>query len=423
MTFKKAIGKIHLWLGLISGIIVIVLGITGSIIAFEDEIKSVVYKARLYVDSVQSASLPLSQLHENARKSLPADIPFERLWVHNDPQRTVRFGAWHTNDNTDGIWYWNGKYNYYHVYLDPYTGQMKKLEDYNLDFFTVVLQLHMRLLLKHDIGKTIVGVSVLIFVISLITGLVLWWPKKRKKAVKQRLWFQWKSTTNWKRKNYDLHNIMGFYAMLLALIIALTGLVWSFDWFDDGVKWIANGGKTIEEKKEKVVSDTTHVNAQYPIDKVFQNVKQKYPNAEEYSIRLPQKVSDTYSVIIVMNKKSDYVWAEYDQFTGKELSITTFADKNNGEKLRAMNYDIHVGKILGLPGKILAFFASLVSASLPVTGFIIWWGRRNKKRSKNNKKRSTSQRNAARPKLESKQHNGAVKSHLTEPKARNTEGE
>ena len=51
-----------------------------------------------------------------------------------------------------------------------------------------------------------------------------------------------------------------------------------------------------------------------------------------------------------------------------------------------MNYDIHTGAIIGLPGKILAFCAGLVVASLPVTGFTIWWGRRNKERKKGKSK-------------------------------------
>jgi uncharacterized iron-regulated membrane protein len=48
-----------------------------------------------------------------------------------------------------------------------------------------------------------------------------------------------------------------------------------------------------------------------------------------------------------------------------------------------MNYDIHTGAIIGLPGKILAFFASLIVASLPITGFYIWWGRKQKQKIKN----------------------------------------
>ncbi len=73
----------------------------------------------------------------------------------------------------------------------------------------------------------------------------------------------------------------------------------------------------------------------------------------------------------------------YDQYTGQELPATgsyagTFKDAKLADKIVRMNYDIHVGAVLGLPGKILAFFASLIAASLPVTGFIIWWGRRKK---------------------------------------------
>ncbi len=51
---------------------------------------------------------------------------------------------------------------------------------------------------------------------------------------------------------------------------------------------------------------------------------------------------------------------------------------NVSQKIMRMNYDVHVGAIAGLPGKILAFFLSAIIASLPVTGFLIWWGRRKK---------------------------------------------
>jgi uncharacterized iron-regulated membrane protein len=69
---------------------------------------------------------------------------------------------------------------------------------------------------------------------------------------------------------------------------------------------------------------------------------------------------------------------QFDQYTGRFLAEKNHKDKNFGEKLITANYDIHVGAILGLPGKILAFIASFICGMLPVTGFIIWWGRRNK---------------------------------------------
>jgi uncharacterized iron-regulated membrane protein len=69
---------------------------------------------------------------------------------------------------------------------------------------------------------------------------------------------------------------------------------------------------------------------------------------------------------------------QFDQYTGQLLNITHAARKSRGQQLLEMNYDIHVGAIGGLPGKIIAFIISLICASLPVTGFYIWWEKRKK---------------------------------------------
>src|SRR5690606_39818843 len=80
--------------------------------------------------------------------------------------------------------------------------------------------------------------------------------------------------------------------------------------------------------------------------------------------------------------KLDYRY--YDQYTLEELPVDhiygRYHEASAADKLMRMNYDIHTGAILGLPGKFLVFFASLLCASLPVTGFVIWWGRSNKKK-------------------------------------------
>jgi uncharacterized iron-regulated membrane protein len=63
------------------------------------------------------------------------------------------------------------------------------------------------------------------------------------------------------------------------------------------------------------------------------------------------------------------------RYTGRQIGAERYRDKDTGERLRAMNYDIHLGRIAGLPGRIAAFLASLVAASLPITGALIWWNR------------------------------------------------
>ncbi|CAD0009155.1 PepSY-associated TM helix domain-containing protein [Flavobacterium chungangense] len=380
MSLKKRILKIHLWLGLGSGLIVVILGITGCIYVFEEELRPVVHEY-YHVEAVKNKRLPVSELIEIAKKA-NKDKPqqsLSSLKVINDDERTVIISFFEELDK-DAIWYWN-RYQSTYIYLDPYTGSVKKREEYNFEFFVFVRMLHQTLCLNSNIGDPIVGSATIIFIISLITGLILWWPKN-KQAAKQRFWFRWKNTTKWKRKNYDLHNILGYYMMIFALIIALTGLVWAFDCYDKGVQWVFNGGKTIKKESKIIESDTTHFTRKSSVDTIYNTLQKLHPEAESYFVFLPEANDSTATVGTFTKHESrfDDVAIQFDQYTAKILKTTTYNEKNNGEKFRFINYDLHVGSILGLAGKILAFIASLVSASLPITGFLIWWGRKNKKK-------------------------------------------
>lgn len=380
MSLKKLILKIHLWLGLSSGIIVVILGITGCIYVFEEELRPIVHEY-YHVEAVKNKRLPISKLIQIAKKA-NKDNPKQLLSsfkVINDDQRTVIISFFEELDK-DAIWYWN-RYQSTYVYLDPYTGSVKKREEYNFEFFVFVRMLHQTLCLNSKIGDPIVGSATIIFILSLITGLILWWPKN-KQAAKQRFWFRWKNTTKWKRKNYDLHNILGYYMMIFALIIALTGLVWAFDCYDKGIQWVFNGGKTIKKESKIIESDTAHFTQKSSVDKIYNTLQKLDPEAKSYFVFLPEANNSTATVGTFTKYESrfDDVAIQFDQYTAKILKTTTYRDKNNGEKFRFINYDLHVGSILGLAGKILAFIASLVSASLPITGFLIWWGRNNKKK-------------------------------------------
>ena len=377
MTFKKLILKIHLWLGLSSGLIVVILGVTGCLYVFEEELRPLVHDY-YYSDQLKDKKLPLSEIIEIAKKA--NTNPKQSLSgcrIINEDDRTVI--VWFFEElNPDAFWYWN-QYQSTYLYVDPYSGTVKKQENYNFEFFVFIRMLHQTLCLNSKIGDPITGTATIIFIISLITGLILWWPKN-KQAAKQRFWFRWKDSTKWKRKNYDLHNILGYYTMIFALIIALTGLVWAFDCYDKGIQWVLNGGKTF--KKERPVSDTTQYTKNNSVDKIYASIKQSHPKAESYYLFLPKENDSlaTYNTFIRYQSRFDDTAIDFDRYTAKPLRTIRYEDKNNGEKFRFINYDLHVGSILGFPGKVLAFFASLVAASLPITGFLIWWGRNNKKK-------------------------------------------
>ncbi len=147
--------------------------------------------------------------------------------------------------------------------------------------------LHQCLLLRYDVGHYIVGGATLIIFVMIITGIVLWWPKN-KAALKQRLWFKWKSSTKWKRKNYDLHNIGGIYTFLFVLLFAVTGLVWTFDWWTNGIyRLLGNDPAKVFAGPPKPAPVTDSVVHLY--DRVFADAMRRVPNWElaGFSIQEP----------------------------------------------------------------------------------------------------------------------------------------
>lgn len=375
---KKAIGKIHLWLGLASGLVVFTIGITGCTYVFEEELKEWLYKSRETIEvPYHGTKKPISELLTIAQQAAGDDHPIQNITISTIVNQSYSFRPDQIRDSSAYTHF--GEIVYQHrFYINPYTGELVKDENTKYEFFTVVLRLHRNLLLNRGVGKMIVGISVIMFVILLLTGLILWWPKN-KNAAKQRYWFRWKKSTKWKRKNYDLHNILGFYSLFIVLVIALTGLVFAFDWFDNSVQWIVNGGNP-SQKPKPLYSDISKSDPLLPLDKVFYKATLLYEDADTFNFNLPKKPNGIVTVTAQNSADLRYKRERYlfDRHTGKLLNSIGFNEKNTGEKLKAMNYDIHVGSILGFPGKVLAFFTSLIAASLPVTGFILWWGRRNK---------------------------------------------
>ncbi|MCF0061237.1 PepSY domain-containing protein [Dyadobacter chenwenxiniae] len=369
---KKLIGKLHLYLGLASGIVVFVVAITGCILAFEHEIKRFTQPYMFVEPPASNAKvLPPSVLQASAEKMLPGKKANGVLY--GIPTRNAEVGFYNANPEY-----------YYVVYVNPYTAQVQHVWNEEGDFFHFILHGHYYLWLPPTIGQPVVASATLIFLIMLISGLVLWWPKN-KSAAKQRFSVKWDAA--WRRKNYDLHNVFGFYVLSIGFLLGFTGLVWGFKWFSQGL-YNVTGGKGSDEYYIPASDSTLLTGAFTPItavDKVWLALKKEYPVNEGMNISIPHTKSE--SIFSFVNfRAGTYYNVDYnyfDQYSLKKIKMTgpyagRYKDADFANTLRRMNYDIHVGAILGLPGKIIVFLASLICASLPVTGTIIWWGRRKK---------------------------------------------
>ncbi len=384
MTVKKIIGKLHLWLGLASGLLVFIIATTGCILAFEAEIKNLTYSF-LSVPAADKPILPPSVLIEKAEQALPGKKASGMLYQGKGKSTAVGFY------NPDPEYY-------YLVYMNPYSGEVLNIRDEDQDFFHIILHGHYYLWLPEKIGQPIVASATLIFFVMLISGLVLWWPKN-KKVSRQRFSIKWNA--KWRRVNYDLHHVVGFYVLVFGLVFAITGLVWGFQWFSNALYTATGGSQStvfhIPDSESKVTDNQD--NTVPMVDRLWQKlVAKSSENAMQY-MYFPATDSSSYYTYI-NRKPGTYYQSEYgyyDRYTLEEIQVEnlyqgTFEEADFAGKLRRMNYDIHVGAILGLPGKVLAFFASLICASLPVTGFVIWWGRRNKKKGKSKTREMAVQR-------------------------------
>lgn len=369
-NFKKLIGKIHLWLGLSSGIIVFIIAITGCLYAFQEEIQNITEDYR-FVEKQNKPFLLPSQLEQIARKELPEKA------LH-----AIKYNG--AEKSAEAIFFHYEPTYYYIVYLNPYSGTV--LETVNMDegFFRFILDGHFYLWLPHEIGQTVVASATLIFLILLLSGLFLWYPKN-KNATKQRFWFKWKKGTKWKRKNYDLHNITGFYTLLIALIFAITGLVWGFQWFAYSYYTVLGGEKSLVY--EDPISTKNKIQTSKPLDKIWILMQKEYPQAKSIEVHPPE--NDSIAIAANANPEEGTYWKTdyryFDQYTLEEKEVKHIYGKYGNaaisDKLMRMNYDIHTGAVIGLAGKIFAFLISLLIASLPISGFYIWWGRNKKKKS------------------------------------------
>lgn len=362
----------HLWMGIVSGLIVFIVCLTGCIWCFNEEIKDAIYPQYKFSEKVATLSFPqvMTITHQL--------IPEEKI-------TSVDLRKGHAIEV-----YFGGRLSGNALLLHPQTGQLlnpDKKAPFAEKFFAVVLMGHRFLWLPFKIGRPIINYSVLIFVVILITGLVLWWPKRwTKNNVKKALTL--KRTNNWKRINYDLHNVLGFYACSILVVLAFTGMIMGIAWFSKAV-YASTGGKVNSQFAARLSTPTD--SAHLPIDTLYQKIdrqtKAAYPKAEGNFYFFPADSTGSYFVSAYFSNVTFYktVNLSFDQFSGKKIEVSDIYSKeydqlNGGEKLRKMNYDIHVGTIFGIWGKILVFLAGFIGASLPITGFLYWLGRKKKKK-------------------------------------------
>lgn len=363
MTSREATGKIHLWLGLVFGPIVFVVSLTGSVLVFEDELEAFLEKEQLYVANVLPQRKSIDELATLVCQHHP-DKRITGIDISHQLERSVLFRI--RKDKEESLT----------IAVNPYTGQLLGEIGQHKIFFTKVRLLH-RYLLMGKAGKKVNGITCLVFITQLISGLVIWWPRNRQ-AVRQRFRVRWRAS--FKRVNWDVHAVCGLYSFLVLLVIASTGLTWSYPWVRKMIYVLADGRPPAKFANPKNVTIDAS-GSQGLFEKMIAATHDQYSYRGDINISIPD--DESKSVTVRKENKSVklpniYDRVYFDRYSAEVLQLRPFENKSRGEKIRHMVYPIHTGSVYGWPTKIIAILASLFAASLPVTGVLIWLGRKQK---------------------------------------------
>jgi uncharacterized iron-regulated membrane protein len=399
--------NIHLYLSLAAGLVIMTCCFTGAVLVFEKELQEALNHDRYFVKQ-QNLQLPIEQLVSSVKQKFPT-AKISSVKIYPAAERSVEIGISmpqienrakqggkeaskskiEKGENKVGAQQKGkaaaapagGGRPSHTVFVNPYSGEILELYSYRETFFYTMFSLHRWLLGGDDsIGKIITGVSTLIFLFILLTGIILWWPRN-KAILKQRL--KIKTGASWKRLNHDFHIVLGFYSSIFLFIFAFTALAWSFKWFNDGIYTVT---KTSPKQPEAPHSVFVAGKAAINYDSAFIKISKKVQNVQFYTLRAPTDSVGIFSASVLPIGAHESASDNYyiDQYTGEIIGTAKFSDKNLGQRVRSTFKPVHVGSIYGLPSKILAFIVCLLGVTFPITGTIMWLNRlkKNKKKAK-----------------------------------------
>ena len=392
---KKIFRKIHLWLSVPFGLIITLVCFSGAILVFENEVNEWFRRDLYYVETVKESPLPMDKLLEKVATTLPDSVSVTGVSISSDPGRAYQVSL--------------SKPRRASLYVDQYTGEVKGKSERS-GFFMFMFRMHRWLLDSMNPGnegifwgKMIVGVSTLLLVFVLISGIVIWWPRTRK-ALKNSLKIT--ATKGWRRFWYDLHVAGGMYALIFLLAMALTGLTWSFPWYRTafykvfGVEVQQRAAQGHEQKSDAQKRDTklaAHREKKREGNEVRKGERSRRPennHSDMYSVTSPfvywQEIYDKlrrqnpeYKQISISSgtasvsfnrfgnqRASDRYSFNMDNGEFTETSLYQHQDKSG--KIRGWIYSVHVGNWGGMFTRILTFIAALLGAALPLTGYYLW---------------------------------------------------
>ncbi len=415
---RRILFQLHWFLGITAGLVLALMGVTGAIMGFDEEIVAALSRDRMTVEPTTAPRLTPDALRAQVREQAPG-ANIDRLTLRSDPAEAASVRL--TPQQGQG-----GQRR--QVYIDPYTGQFLG-EARGTGFFAFVRQLHRWLALPgggNGIGRTITGFCVLTLIFFVVSGIYLRWPAQ---PLDWRVWLalDWRKTGRNLYRN--LHVIVGTWVTLVYLVIALTGLWWSYGWYRAGATRLLTGEWPAprasheappreQREREGARPETARgegPRGEGPRADARPNDGQRVPRGEASAAQGARGEGRGAAV----DASWDAAWAAFvgrvgpdygdatlstangalriehlpegarfgrmtDQYqldlaSGEVRSVERYADRDLGKTIVTNVLPIHNGRFFGVPGQIVMMLSSAAMPLFAITGILLYLHRRRRK--------------------------------------------
>ena len=360
VSFRRSLFKLHSWLGLVTGIFLILLGLSGSVLVFRTELDNFFNRDLLHVPS--SGNQKTDQALKTCYESIVSRYPnLDGIaWVNPDagPGDAYNFRIYFNDARLM-------TYDLALISFDPDTGAILRegpASQFTPSFIEWLFQFHFSFQLGIP-GAALTAIFGITMLLSLLTGAIVY-----KKMLWKVLTFRVKlNRKNWRTVSSDLHRIVGVWSLLLNAVIFFTGF------------WMNLFAFKAKTWQNEMVSTKPNTHISVSPDQMYRRALAAMPDLEPTYVYLPTQPERKFEVR-GYTKGQSKIWGSgnsvrMDAQSGELLQINRFAEKPLGERIEATFFPLHVGNFGGLPVKLLYVLIGLTPGALAITGFLLWWRR------------------------------------------------
>jgi uncharacterized iron-regulated membrane protein len=373
---RRVFLRIHQIIGLFAGALFVLIGLSGGVLAFREDIDEALNAAIMRVETPAQASLkPLDAILAAAVAAMPPDAKLERLTLPRHARAAASVTYMVDSDDLES--------DFYEIFVDPYTSQVKGRRlllhgdrTFSQPFIAILLAFHSALLLGAN-NAYLVGFLGILMCFSVLVGLYLWTPANGQ----WRLGLRVKWGASRERVVYDLHRSIGIYGAAILLVMLLSGVAMIFK---PATRSVTTLFSAVRPDPDFGKSKRVPNGAPIGVDAAVAAANRVFPDGRIHWILLPSTPTGVY----VVGKQSDsepnrtktYRNVGVDQYTGQVLQVQDRRAFTAGERFLEWLFPLHSGEAFGAIGRPLTLLFGLIPLGLYVTGFLRWRQRRRGRR-------------------------------------------